>query len=106
MASSPIIDMRSFMGADLAGVFTYDFPDAIIYMGASYAAILKDRMLEELDENGGPILINYLEIHVLTAALPSIINGAILTAKGDTKEVQRSQLSEDGNELIIYARAA
>lgn len=94
------------MASDIAGVFVYDFPGEMVYLNKPYPAIIKDRMLEELDENGGPILINYLEIHVLTTMLAAIPNGAILTAKGDTKEVQRSMLSEDGNELIIYARAA
>jgi hypothetical protein len=94
------------MASDIAGVFTYDFPDEINYLNVLYKAIIKDRLLEELDEAGGPILVNYLEIHVLTTALPSITNGAILIAKGNQKVVQRSMLSEDGNELIIYARAA
>lgn len=106
MAAPGIIDMRSFMGADLAGVFVYDFPGEMNYLNVLYPAIIKDRMLEELDEAGGPILINYLEIHVLTTALASIPNGALIIAKGNEKEVQKSMLSEDGNELIIYARAA
>jgi len=106
MAQPPIIDMRSFMGADLAGVFTYDFPDTILYLNIPYPAIIKDRVIEELDEFGGPIRINLLEIHVQTSKLAGIPQGAILTAKGDTKEVKSSMLSDDGNELIIYAKAA
>lgn len=105
MATTPI-DMRPFMGADLAGVFAYDFPDTILYLGQSYSAIVKDRQLEELDEFGGPILINILELHVLTAMLPTIPNGALLIAKGAQKEVKSSTLSEDGNELIINVRAS
>lgn len=100
------IDMRPFMKKDLAGVFTYDFPDVFTYLSKPYQGIIKDRMLEELDEDGGPIRVNYLEIHVQTSALANIPQGALLIAKGDKKEVRSSQLSEDGNELIIYARAA
>lgn len=106
MAAPGIIDMRPFMGADLAGVFTYDFPDTIIYLGTPYPAMVKDRTIEELDEFGGPIRVNALEVHIQTVRLASIPQGAEFTAKGETKEVKSSQLSEDGNELIIYARAA
>lgn len=106
MAIPPIIDMRQFMAADLAGVFTYDFPDTILYLNKPYSALVMDRTIEELDEWGGPIRINQLEIHVQTSKLASIPQGAILTAKGDTKEVKSTKLSEDGNELIIFARAA
>lgn len=94
------------MGADLAGVFTYDFPDTIIYLNVPYPAIIKDRTIEELDEYGGPIRINVLEVHIQTNKLSTIPQGAEFIAKGDTKEVKSSLLSEDGNELIIYARAA
>lgn len=94
------------MANDLAGVFVYDFTDIITYLGKQYSAIIKDRTIEELDENGGPIRVNYLEIHLQTTSLKTIIQGAILTAKGEQKEVKSSQLSEDGNELIIYTRAA
>lgn len=94
------------MGADLAGVFTYDFPDSIVYLNVSYPAIIKDRTIEELDEFGGPIRVNVLEIHVQTSKLSAIPQGAEFTAKGEVKEVKSSQLSEDGNELIIYARTA
>ena len=106
MAIPPIIDMRPFMGNDLAGVFVYDFPDSITYIGVIYPALIKDRTIEELDEDGGPIRINVLEIHIQTSKLASIPQGAEFTAKGEIKEVKSSQLSEDGNELIIYARAA
>lgn len=104
--ASPAIDMRPYMGADLAALYVYDFPDIIIYQGKNYSALIRDRVLEELDEFGGPILINILEIHVLTSALSSIPNGVLLTAKGGEKEVKTSMLSEDGNELIINVRAA
>ncbi len=106
MATPSIIDMRPYMGADLAGVFVYDFPDEIVYKGVKYQAIIKDRVLEELDEEGGPILVNILEIHCLTSALSSIPNGVLLTAKGGEKIVKTSAHSEDGNELIINVRAA
>lgn len=106
MSPPGIIDMRSFMATDLAGIFTYDFPDTILYLGVTYPAIIKDRMIEELDEFGGPIRINAMEIHLQTVSLPGIPNGAILTARGETKEVKSSQLSDDGSELVIYARAA
>lgn len=101
-----IIDMRPYMGNDLAGVFTYDFPDTVVYQGNPYKAIIKDRVLEELDEYGGPILINILEIHILTAALPSVINGLEMIAKQETKIIKSSTLSEDGNELIVNVRSA
>lgn len=106
MAIAPIIDMRSYMGADLAGVFMYDFPDQIIYLGVSYPAIIKDRTIDELDEFGGPIRINVLEIHIQTSNLESVIQGQLFKAKGENKEIKSSQLSEDGNELIIYARTS
>jgi len=101
-----ILDMRPYMAADLAGVFTYDFTDTFTYNSTVYTGIFRDRTIEEIDEMGGPVSINILEIHVLTTALASIPNGALLTAKGDSKIVQRSELSEDGNELIIYCRYA
>lgn len=106
MAVPPIIDMRSFMGADLAGVFVYDFPDTFVYDGVTYSAIIKDFTIQEMDEMGGPIRINMIEMHVLTSALATIPQGAEFTAKGETKEVTSCETSEDGNELIIYGRAA
>lgn len=100
------LDMRPYMAADLAGVFVYDFPGTFVYLGKSYQAIIKDRTIQEIDENGGPISVNYLEIHVQTKDLPSIVSGALLTAKGQQKEVSTSVLSEDGAELIINTRAS
>lgn len=98
------IDMRPFMGNDLAGVFTYDFPDTIIYQGKTYQAIIKDRLLEEQDEFGGPVLVNVLEIHVLHSKLSSVTNGQLLTAKGEEKIIKNNMQSEDGNELIITVK--
>lgn len=103
-----IIAMQPFMGNDLAGVFTYDMPTQVAVSGVIYTILKRDATFEETDALGGPELINALELHFLASQLASIVNGSYVTypaVGGAQKEVLKSTLSEDGNELIVYVRA-
>lgn len=107
---SEILAMQPFMGADLAGVFVYDMPTKVEYDGKVYTILKRDATFEETDALGGPELINALELHFLTKDLASIPNGAQvkypINAGSRLREVLKSTLSEDQNELIVYVRAS
>jgi hypothetical protein len=102
------IPMQPFMGQDLAGVFTYDMPTQVQVAGKVYSILKKDATFEEIDALGGPEIINALELHFLASQLPSIVNGSMVSypVNGRQREVLKSTLSEDGNELIVYVRAS
>lgn len=102
--------MKAYLAADLAGVFTYDFPTTCKVGSVTYNVLVGDNAQTEEDAFGGQQMIDTQAIHFQTSDLPEIENGIIVTLTDQgvalKKLVVSNLLSADGNELIVQVRAA
>jgi hypothetical protein len=105
-----ILSMGSYMAADLNAVFSYDFTTTCKIGSRVYTVIVGDNSQTEEDAMGGPQMIDTQQIHFRRTDLSTIENGTIvtLTDQGTAlrKIVVSNTTSADGNELIVYVRAA
>lgn len=102
----PIIRMNSYMSADLAATFQYDITGTVTIGLTGHTALLNNQSTTELDESGGPIEVNLLELHFMASDVASIVSGTFVTTPQGRKMVISSILSADGSELIVNTRDA
>jgi hypothetical protein len=113
--------MAQAMAMDLGGVFALEISVRVLIEGATamLTALLNDQVFSEEEDMGGQQLIDLVEVHFQVVDMPSIANETVMTVffidpqtclptdtVGKKKIVLTSKLSNDGNELIVTARAA
>jgi len=102
--------MKSYLAADLAGVFIYDFPTTCTVGLTTYTVLVGDNSQTEEDAFGGQQMIDTQSIHFKASDISEIVNGIVVTLTDSgvalKKLVVSNMLSADGNELIVQVRAA
>ena len=107
--------MTEAMGMDLNGLFSSgENLVQVLVEGATdrISAMLNDQVFSEDEDIGGQQLVDLVELHFQVTTLSKIDNETVVTVfvnptcEGKKKIVLTSKLSNDGNELIVTARAA
>jgi hypothetical protein len=109
------------LAADFASLFTYDLPTTCLITingdTRTYTVLTNDNAEEEVDELGGAMVGNNLQVIFKTADLPSLQLGSIITMQDPNpavvggvinrkKIVIASVTSADGSSLTLTVKGA
>ena len=109
------------LAADFAGLFTYDLPTTCLITingdTRTYTVLTTDNAEEEVDELGGAMVGNNLQVFFKTSDLPSLPLGTIITLQDPNpavigevinrkKIVTASVTSADGSSLTLTVKGA